>query len=133
MPTHTQISIVFDGGSLGNPGTGYGSYRIRHGDEPWGPPVRLEFGARVTNNEAEYRSLIAAIENVKTMAGNPAEVALTVYGDSQLVINHLKGLWRVKAPNLGPLYLQARGILGGFGRTSLVWQPRAKSVALLGH
>ena len=24
-----QLAIVFDGGSLGNPGKGYGSYRLR--------------------------------------------------------------------------------------------------------
>jgi ribonuclease HI len=125
-------SIVFDGGSLGNPGRGYGSFRIRQADAGWAEPVRLEYGDRVTNNEAEYRSLMAAIAHV-SRASDPKAVALEVFGDSLLVIRHLKGEWRVKAPNLVPLYLETRQALSGFGRVRLHWHRREESVRLLGH
>ena len=59
-----RYRIVFDGGSKGNPGIGYGSYRIQPEGGPWSEPYRLEFGDKVTNNEAEYRSLIAAFEHL---------------------------------------------------------------------
>ena len=59
-----ELTIVFDGGSLGNPGKGYGSYRLRPPGGEWEAAVRLDFGGGVTNNEAEYRSLLGALEEV---------------------------------------------------------------------
>ena len=49
-----ELEVVFDGGSRGNPGEGYGSFLVR---SPGGrKPVirRLEFGGNYTNNQAEY-------------------------------------------------------------------------------
>lgn len=128
-----DFTIVFDGGSLGNPGRGYGSYRIRRGDGTWEPAVRLELGDRVTNNEAEYRSLLAALGEVERACGDPKATRLEIRGDSLLVINHLNGTWRVRAGNLRPLFDRARAALWRFGGVHLVWQPRADSVELLGH
>ena len=55
-----DVVLVFDGGSKGNPGLGYGSYAIIINNEA--DIRRLEFGDGVTNNEAEYDTLIAALE-----------------------------------------------------------------------
>jgi ribonuclease HI len=126
-------AVVFDGGSLGNPGRGYGSYRLRCGDGPWLAAVRLEHGARVTNNEAEYRTLIAALEALLAQLPDPAATAVEVFGDSQLVLRQLDGQWRVRAGNLVADHAQARSLLARFGAARLTWQPRAASVALLGH
>src|SRR5215510_12788812 len=52
--------IVFDGGSRGNPGAGYGSYAVFEGTQP-APVQRLEFPGSLTNNEAEYHTLLAAL------------------------------------------------------------------------
>ncbi|MFN2252434.1 MAG: ribonuclease HI family protein [Anaerolineae bacterium] len=128
-----RYSIVFDGGSRGNPGQGYGSYRIRAGGGPWGPPVRLEFGSNVTNNEAEYMSLIAALVDLSEQVGDPSRVTVEILGDSKLVISQLKGEWKVKARNLWPLFDEARSALAPFGRVRLRWHARDRSVALLGH
>lgn len=125
--------IVFDGGSLGNPGKGYGSYDVRTG----GSSVRLQredFGNDVTNNQAEYRTLIEALRWLAAHLGERANDAhVVVRGDSQLVLNQLNGTWRVKNEGLRPLYDEARRLRLAFGKSSLVWQPRAKSVERLGH
>jgi ribonuclease HI len=126
-------AIVFDGGSLGNPGRGYGSYRLRLGDGPWSAAVRLELGSRVTNNEAEYRTLIAGLEDLVARLPDPANATVEVLGDSQLVLNQVAGRWKVRAGNLVADHARARLLLARFGQAHLVWQPRAESVALLGH
>src|ERR671935_179756 len=113
-----DLVLIFDGGSLNNPGLGYGSFQLRARGEP--PVVhRLEFGLGVTNNEAEYRALLAALEAAlahATAAGrDPRALRLLAYGDSQLVVNQVAGRWSVKAPNLRPLRDRARELLGAFG------------------
>ena len=56
--------IVFDGGSQGNPGPGYGSYQLARAADGRKDLVRLDFGRDMTNNEAEYHTLIASLEGL---------------------------------------------------------------------
>ncbi len=132
-PAAWDWRIVFDGGSLGNPGRGYGSYRLRQAGGDWEPAVRLEYGGRVTNNEAEYRSLIAALRALSLRDADANRWRVEVLGDSLLVLNHLRGQWRVKADNLRPLFEEARVLARSFGRITYTWHRRDRSVELLGH
>lgn len=125
--------IVFDGGSLGNPGRGYGSFRLRHAGEPWSEPVRCEFGDAVTNNEAEYRSLIAALEALLDLCDDPAAVSVEASTDSMLVVKQMQGAWKVRAANLAPLRTAAQRLAGNFAKVRFYWHPRQESVTLLGH
>ncbi len=131
-----DYTIVFDGGSKGNPGRGYGSYEIRTRSGQ-SKQQRLEFGDRVTNNEAEYLTLIAALEGLAAMIARhgrePADFSVCIRGDSQLVIQQLLGRWKVKHPNMFPLHERAGALLKRFGRTDLAWHARANSVRTLGH
>lgn len=95
--------------------------------------MRLEHGSRITNNEAEYLSLQAALEALAARVPDPSRVAVTVYGDSQLVLQQLGGAWRVRTPSLAPFHAGAKAALRRFGAAKLVWQRRDRSVALLGH
>lgn len=125
--------MVFDGGSLGNPGKGYGSYQIV---EPAGvlSARQIEFGDGMTNNQAEFRALIAGLDELLQIIGTRAEsMSLAVRGDSQLVIRGLTGEWKVKHPGLQPLHRQASDMLGRFRATDLAWQPRRESVRTFGH
>jgi ribonuclease HI len=129
-------TIVFDGGALGNPGRGYGSFKI---SGPSGD-IALErlnldhIGLRVTNNQAEYRSLIGALELLLGLLGPAAaNSTVVIYGDSLLVISQLKGQWKVKNEGLRPLFEQASALLRKFGRSELSWHDRMNSVRLLGH
>lgn len=130
------IGIIFDGGSRGNPGQGYGSYAIRWPGTPQ-QIVRLRFGDKVTNNEAEYDTLIAVLEaTLQRLQDNDAaaETArLTIRGDSALVINQVTGRWECKEPRLQLRCDRVRFLLQRFGGWSLTHHRRENSVETLSH
>ncbi|MDI3339096.1 MAG: reverse transcriptase-like protein [Sphaerobacter sp.] len=131
-----DLTIVCDGGSLGNPGRGYGSYRLT--DKSGASKlVRLEFGDGVTNNQAEYRTLIAALEAALAHAAahrqRPEDLCLRIRTDSQLLVEQLTGRWKVRHPDLKPLHARATALVARFGRRDIAWQPRNQTVRVLGH
>lgn len=130
-----DYTIIFDGGARGNPGEGYGSYELR---TRTGRQIeRLTFGNRVTNNEAEYRTLIAALRavlvQVSAANADPKAATLAVWGDSQLVIYQVTGKWKVRTPHIRPLHAEATALLARFKYADVQWHPRAMSVRTLGH
>ena len=128
-----DYTLTFDGGSKGNPGLGYGSYEIEgpHGIEA---ANRMEFGHNMTNNQAEFLALIAGLKRILELTGNQSSTSsLAIRGDSQLVIRGLKGEWKIKHPNVQPLFQEAGALLRQFGRVHLAWQPRRESVRTFGH
>ncbi|MEZ4863942.1 MAG: reverse transcriptase-like protein [Caldilineaceae bacterium] len=130
------IGIIFDGGSKGNPGRGYGSYALRWPGEPQ-QVVRLQFGNHVTNNEAEYDTLITALEAVsKRLRDGGADLAtarLEIRGDSLLVVNQVRGEWQCKEARLQLRRDRVRSLLKPFGDWHLTHHDRANSVEVLGH
>jgi len=125
--------IVFDGGSRGNPGVGYGSYVVFDGTKP-APVQRLEFPDPMTNNEAEYHTLIRALAALAAQLGKRAsQTSLEVRGDSLLVIQQVLGHWKAKDERMLRLRDQARAGLQRFAKWRLVAQPREDSVRVLGH
>jgi ribonuclease HI len=128
-----DYTVVFDGGSLGNPGKGYGSYEIT-GPEGTVAARQAQFGNDMTNNQAEFRALIAGLEDLLERVGRRADtLSVAVRGDSQLVIRGLTGEWRVKHAGLQPLHRQAADLLRRFGTVDLAWHPRRESVRTFGH
>ena len=126
-------TVTFDGGSKGNPGLGYGSYEI---DGPQGIEAanRMEFGDNMTNNQAEFLALIAGLKRVLELTGSQSSASsLAIRGDSQLVIRGLKGEWKIKHPNVQPLFQEASALLKRFGKVNLAWHPRQESVRTFGH
>ncbi len=131
-----ELDVVFDGGSRGNPGQGYGSYLVQ---SPGRRPVvkRVEFGDNYTNNQAEYESLISClqyiIERLTVTNRSPGQVVLDIKADSDLVVNQLLGTFKVKDSGLKKRHDQAMSLLGQFGEWMISWHPREESVRLLGH
>ncbi len=137
MPAeHNKIELIFDGGSIGNPGPSYGSYLIRGMPGGGQQPARLKFQDG-TNNEAEYRTLIAGIEAVLKQAEEfdlqPSRMDLLLRGDSKLVLKQMEGVWKAKDARMQALRDQARSLLRPFARVRYQHQPRSKSVRVLGH
>ena len=126
------VSLVFDGGSIGNPGRGYGSYQltIRGKTEA---PRQVQFGDHYTNNEAEYDTLIEALQALLRRAREPQLVQLDIRGDSQLVINQINGVWKAKDPRMQERKERVLALLARFGGWSASWHDRGKSVKALGH
>ena len=128
-----DYTVFFDGGSLGNPGKGYGSYEIA-GPDGTIAARQVQFGNDMTNNQAEFHAIISALEDLLERVGQRANaLSVAVRGDSQLVIRGLSGEWRVKHPGLQPLHQRAADLLRRFRNVDLAWHPRRESVRTFGH
>lgn len=131
-----HIYLVFDGGSLGNPGKGYGSFVFK-GIVRQIEPVQIDFPGVTTNNEAEYLTLIKALESIQNQVAavgqTAAELRIVVKTDSKLVVEQVTGRWKIKKAELRPLVEQARRLLGQFASWEIEWHPRTESVRILGH
>ena len=132
----TDYVLVFDGGSQGNPGPAYGSYRFGPKRGKLGNPRRLDLG-RGTNNEAEYATLIAGVQAVladlRDRKTHPSTVTLEIRGDSQLVIRQVEGAWKAKDARMRDFRDKVRSLLSAFAGVHYTHQPRSRTVSLLGH
>jgi ribonuclease HI len=128
--------LTFDGGSKGNPGQGYGSYEIRTCDNR-ARIERRDYGEHITNNEAEYRTLIEGFEDIlRTLQAaqkDPGAYSVRVQGDSQLVIRQLNGQYRIKHPAMQVLHGRVLELARQLGSVEYVWHRREHSVRTLGH
>jgi ribonuclease HI len=133
-----QVSLTFDGGSRGNPGPAYGSYLLQAKAPPLPKRrlVRLTFD-QGTNNEAEYWTLLAGLKDLlaelRAGAVPPAQIDLSIRGDSQLVLQQIQGEWKAKDPRMRGYRDEALDLLAAFGDVRLSHQPRSRSVRQLGH
>src|SRR6202035_4362706 len=92
-----------DGGARGNPGpAGYG---VAINDASGHPVAELsEYLGHRTNNYAEYQGLLAAL---RYAAENQLK-ALKVISDSELMVRQMKGIYKVRHPELRKLYDQVQ-------------------------
>jgi ribonuclease HI len=129
--------MVFDGGSKGNPGWGYGSYAIERVQDGAQRLERIDLGDGYTNNEAEYDTLVAGLQDllqrIEAAGRQPQEFSLEVRGDSTLVIRQVQGKWRAKEPRMKERRDRCLRLIRRFGRVELKTQPREESVRILGH
>ena len=103
--SHLQrMEIYTDGASRGNPGNAAIAYVIVERGKIL--ESGSEFIGVATNNEAEYKAIIKALKEAKKY--KPKKVKC--YSDSNLVINQLKGLWKVKAPQLSDFYNEVKNL-----------------------
>jgi ribonuclease HI len=136
QPELMELNVVFDGGSRGNPGEGYGSYLVQ---SPGRKPVikRVEFGDNYTNNQAEYESLIAClqyiIERLTVTNRTSSQVALDIKSDSDLLVNQLQGNYKVKDAGVRQRHARALELLEEFGAWIITWHAREESARLLEH
>jgi len=103
-----SITAFCDGGARGNPGpSGFGVYIE---DERGQKLAELsEFLGIRTNNFAEYSGLLAALE----FALRYDHPRLRVISDSELMVKQIKGQYKVKSPDLRPLYEEAKRRIEG--------------------
>lgn len=108
--THTQYWKIFcDGAARNNPGPAGAGVRITCDDK-----IIKETGTYLgskTNNQAEYLALLLGLYYVKKLAQEP--MMLLIVSDSQLLVRQLQGLYKVKHPDLKPLYTLAVAMLAG--------------------
>ncbi len=110
------VKIYFDGGSRGNPGPAAGAAFT----DCQGGRQRACFLDSATNNEAEYRGLLMAIELAKELQ----LTQVTFLGDSKLVVMQVSGEWQAKHPMMQDLKQQAIAALRAIPRWSIQWIKR---------
>lgn len=113
------MTAFVDGASRGNPGpAGFGAIlRTDRGDI-----IELcGYLGTTTNNVAEYTGLIEAL----LMAKEEGATEVDVVSDSLLLVNQMLGKYRVKHPNLIPLYGKARQLAAEFRRFTIRHTMRA--------
>ena len=98
-----KLVARIDGGARGNPGpAGYGVV-LEDGNGKVLAELSRFLGRR-TNNVAEYSGLLAALEKALELGGTN----LRVLSDSELLVRQMNGQYKVKSPDLRPLYEEAR-------------------------
>ena len=103
--THEEIEVFTDGGARGNPGPAALGVVVTTTDEQ----ILDAFGrylGETTNNQAEYRAVIAGLEHIKQY--NPRKA--TFYIDSELVVKQLNGQYKVKNQELKPLHDRVKAL-----------------------
>jgi ribonuclease HI len=111
--TSPALVAYIDGGARGNPGPAGFGVRIEHLDGTLVEEFSEAIG-HATNNVAEYRGLLAALEWAK--ANRCRE--LHVRSDSLLLVQQMLGNYKVKNAGLQPLHAKARLLARDLGRVT---------------
>ena len=102
-PRAAAFQANIDGGSRGNPGPA--SYGVVVRNERGEIVAKLKkYIGRMTNNVAEYYGLIAALDYAQSHGVR----ALRVESDSELLVRQMRGHYKVKSPDLRPLFERAK-------------------------
>ena len=118
-----KVIIEADGGSRGNPGpAGYGAVVWTADRSTVLAETKQSIGT-ATNNVAEYRALIAGLDDAVKMGVTEAAVLM----DSKLVVEQMSGRWKVKHPDLIKLHAQAQTLASRLPRVTYTWIPRARN------
>lgn len=108
-----KITIHTDGGARGNPGpAGIGAV-LEYNDEKI---LLKEYIGEATNNQAEYKAVIMALEKAKELGAEEADVFL----DSELVQRQLSEKYKVKNQDLGSLFVKVWNLAQSFKKVKYI-------------
>src|SRR5215218_7144913 len=114
-------TMHIDGAARGNPGPAAYAVVIAR---PGLPPVEeADTLGSATNNVAEYTALVAGLER----AADLGLKRLAVFSDSELLVKQMNGEYRVRHPDLLPLYSDAKDLLKEFDAVSIAHVRRGQN------
>ena len=119
--TQAVIHIFVDGGARGNPGEAGIGVVIKQGHK-----TLDEFGeyiGKATNNVAEYTALNRGLQEALAHGHKHIEV----FSDSELMVNQIKGEYKVREDSLRPLHYLAVKLLKKFDKADISHIPREKN------
>lgn len=117
-----KLIIFTDGGARGNPGPAAAGIVIKDPQEK----IVSSFGeylGEMTNNQAEYRALIFALEKAKELGASE----LQCFADSELMVKQLNYEYKMRNADLAPLFLKIHNLITGFKKISFIHIPREKN------
>lgn len=108
-----NLTVYTDGGALNNPGPAASAYLIYQGK-------RLLFKnaapiGTASNNVAEYTALIMALKKIEEIKKESPVSSITCLADSKLLVMQMRGLYKIKHPDMKKLHTQAKIIEMGLG------------------
>ncbi len=117
-----KLTIFTDGAARGNPGPAAIGCVIK--DEQGNAVAGISrcLGT-TTNNQAEYRAIIAALE--KGISLGARQVVL--YSDSELVVKQINGRYKIKHAALRPLYSEVVRLAGALESFKISYIPRERN------
>jgi ribonuclease H / adenosylcobalamin/alpha-ribazole phosphatase len=118
----TRVIVHTDGAARGNPGPAGIGAQITSTDGEVLAEIAEGLG-ETTNNVAEYTAAIRGLERAAALGASE----VTLRTDSQLLVNQLTGVYRVKTPHLQPLHRRLRSLAAGFERVTYEHVPRARN------
>jgi ribonuclease HI len=116
------LRLFTDGASRGNPGRA-GAGIVIEDENGMKLKTMHRWLGEMTNNEAEYHALIDGLRAVTEWKPDRLEV----YLDSNLVVQQLNGVYRVKEARLKPLHERARQLLASLPESSVKHVEREKN------
>lgn len=114
-----HLIIHIDGASRGNPGPAAIGVVIRDRDGSLRSEISHYIG-EATNNQAEYRALIAALEEAARLGALHVDIRT----DSKLVAEQIRGNYRVRHPGLRPFFQRALQLLSAYETYEIASIPR---------
>lgn len=122
-----QLTVFIDGGSKGNPGpAGIGIVIYKKGEKV---KDYSKFIGRTTNNQAEYIALIFALKKIKALYGKKEikNFLVRIKSDSELMVEQMRGNYKIKDKKIQPLFLKAWNLKLDFGKVRFDLIPRTKN------
>jgi len=116
-----NIKIFTDGGARGNPGPAAIGIVIKDAKDKIIKEY-AEYIGQTTNNQAEYKGLIKALELAQQIKPKPVE--LNCFLDSELVVKQLKQEYRVRDKDLQPLFIKVWNLAMSFKKVTYQHIPR---------
>ncbi len=116
------VDIYSDGASRGNPGPSGAGFAIMDSGGKIIMKGKKPLGI-TTNNVAEWSALLSALENAVTLGATSVRCFL----DSELVVKQMKGVYRIKHPDLKPLSEKVKILASRFQKISFHHIPREEN------
>jgi ribonuclease HI/pterin-4a-carbinolamine dehydratase len=114
-----EVKLFADGGSRGNPGPSASGYVLTDLDDNIIKKSGVYLGI-TTNNQAEYQSLKLGLEEAIKLGASK----VSVFMDSLLVVNQMKGVFKVKNRDLWPIHEAIKELEGRFKHVNYMHIPR---------
>jgi ribonuclease HI len=119
---NTKLILNVDGASRGNPGPSAIGVTLKDESGLLVAEISEAIG-HTTNNQAEYRALIAGLKQCKILGAKE----VIVRSDSELMVRQVLGIYRVKKEELKPLHEEVRKLAGCFSAFKIGNIPREQN------
>ena len=115
----SSIKMFADGGSRGNPGPSASGFALLNLDDSLIFKKGIYIG-ETTNNQAEYQ----AVKFGLTEALSRGAKQVSVFLDSLLIVNQMKGIFKIKNQDLLPHYNDIKALVEKFDSVTFTHVPR---------